>query len=398
MFKGTIIAQIIAVTTSVYLAKIYGAALYGVYGTFLSFATIFSVINTLQLENNIVISKIEENSYNWFRFLSRLIPTISILTFILVCVAKFSKFTTSFNLILFAILLAVFLSLNKVYEALFTFKRTFNYIANAKIIFTLFNVLLQFILYSFYKEIGLISGFFIASIVVLFYYFLKEKTIFKPFNTPSIKKDLKYNSSIIKYLLPSNVINSLAIHLLPILIYAFFSAKEAGEYFFCLKILGAPLMLISNSVAQVYYQKSADLYYSDKAKLYTITKNVVLINIGIMFLFILFLNTIGMYFLLYFFKTEWNNLSWFVFLLSFIILARASFNPISNLMIVLNKNYLGLLFNIYLLIVNLISVFIGYTYTDISLTIIISVVFGSLGYISLLIYFLIYLRQFRNEK
>ena len=60
MFKGTIIAQIIAVLAGVYLAKLYGEEAYGFLGGFISITSIASIIGTLELNNCIITSKTEK--------------------------------------------------------------------------------------------------------------------------------------------------------------------------------------------------------------------------------------------------------------------------------------------------------------------------------------------------
>ena len=83
MFRGTVIAQIIAVLVGVYLAKLYGEKAYGYLGVFLSIIAITSAIATLQLDKCIVISKQEEESKNWFNFNLLLIPVTIFLCFLI---------------------------------------------------------------------------------------------------------------------------------------------------------------------------------------------------------------------------------------------------------------------------------------------------------------------------
>ena len=136
----------------------------------------------------------------------------------------------------------------------------------------------------------------ISALFFLFYVF-KNKTVISKTNPIEIKKGIQSNPSILKFLLPSNTLNSIANSLMPILILAFFGAKEAGVYFFSLKILGIPLFLISSSVAQVYFQKSSILLKENKEELLKLTKKIVRTNLLIMLVFLLLINTLGMYLL-----------------------------------------------------------------------------------------------------
>lgn len=60
---------------------------------------------------------------------------------------------------------------------------------------------------------------------------------------------------------------------------------------------------------------------------------------------------------------------------------------------VLNKNLESLIFNSYLFVINIIAIYVGYFYSDITITIIILAIFGGIGYLVLLAYFLNHLKQ-----
>ncbi len=398
MFKGTVIAQIIAVLAAIFLAKIYGTNAYGIFGTFMSLATILSITNTLQLEKCIVISKTKLESENWQHFLFFLNPIISVI------ITLFAFFIIQFfypgkidnTIILLGGFTAVILSFNKTYEAFLTFTKVFSKISFAKIIVVIVNITAQFILYSFYKNLGLIFGFIIASSTVFIYYSIKNKSFFKRFNFEDIKTSFQKNTSILRYLLPSNIINSIALHIMPILILTYFSAKDAGVYFFSFKILAAPLFLISSSISQVFFKKSAELYQQNKKELYILSKKIAITNTLIMIVFLLFINTVGIYLLELYLDNNWTNLREITLLLSFLILTRASFNPISSLSIVLSKNHISLIFNSYLFLVNIIAIYIGYLYNNILYSVTILSFFGGIGYLFLLGYFLRFLKKLQH--
>jgi O-antigen/teichoic acid export membrane protein len=183
---------------------------------------------------------------------------------------------------------------------------------------------------------------------------------------------------------------------MPILIVTYFNLNDSGVYFLSLKLLGTPLFLISSSISQVYYQKSSEMFYTSKENLFTLTKKIVLTNIVIMIIFIILINTIGIYFLELLFDKNWDDLRLYTLILSFLILARSSFNPISNIIIVLNKNHVSLIFNSYLLFVNLAAILFGYLSNSLINTIIFLSIFGGLGYIALLIYFMKRLKELKS--
>jgi len=399
MVRGTLIAQIIAIIGTLFLAKIYGEEAYGIFGVFISIISITSIICSFQLDKLIVISKNSKESSNWYNFLLLLVPVstliISLLLFVVSNYFVSEKF--SLSLLLFCAIGTLILALISIHENFFTFKKEFSRISNSKIFLTIANVGLQIFLYSSYNLWGLIIGFLISQCSLLIFYVFKNRNVISKTNFTEIKKGIQSNASILKFLLPSNTLNSIANSLMPILILAFFGTKEAGVYFFSLKILGIPLFLISSSVAQVYFQKSSILLKEDKEELLKLTKKIVGTNLLIMLAFLLLINTFGMYFLDYFFDGKWNNLRSYTLILSILVFARTAFNPISSLIVVLDKNFESLLFNSYLFIINLVAIYVGFLYDSITITILILAIFGGIGYILILAYFLNHLKQIAKK-
>ena len=129
-----------------------------------------------------------------------------------------------------------------------------------------------------------------------------------------------HNNTIIKYLLPSTLINGLANNLMPVLILSFFSLKISGVYFFSVKVLATPLNLIANSISEVYFEKSSSMLTNNTGnELYKFTKNIVKTNLLIMFVFIITVNSLGIYLLEILLTENWENLSLYLLILSFLI-------------------------------------------------------------------------------
>lgn len=399
MLRGNFIAQILGVFGTIYLAKLYGEEAYGYFGFFISIVSISNIINTLQLEKCIVIAKEKSESIFWFNFALKIIPIISVLFFSILYFSSFFITIDKLNIysIFCLIVGSIVLSFNLVHSSFFTYLKRFVIMSNSKIFITVSNLLFQIILFYYYDIFGLIIGFLITQTLVCIYFFIKNGSFLKSIKSENGKQYLKSNSEIIKYLLPSNLLNSLANNLMPILILTFFGTTEAGVYFLSLKILGIPLFLISSSVADVYFKKASELYQNNRGKLIKLTKNIVKTNFLVMFGFIVFINTICIYLLEWYFDKSWESLRTYIFILSFLMLARITFNPISSLIVVLNKTYEGLLFNGYLFLINLMAIYIGYQYKNILIAIAILTIFGAIGYLVLLRHFLKHLHYIAKE-
>ena len=390
MFKGTAIAQFIAVIGAIYLAKIYGEEAYGFFSFFISVVGVFSIVSSLQLEKCIVIGNTKEISKNWLNFILLIVPFFTLICVLFMYLISFfvdfeELNTTTYCFIIIGNIITTYVI---VFENYLTFQKRFSILANTKIFTTLLNLLLQILLFYCFDILGLIIGYIISRGLQLFYFFIDGKKNITIINFKVIKKEFSKNITIVKYLLPSNFLNAAANHIIPLLIIYFFSIKEAGIYFLSTKILGSPLFLISTSVSQVFFQKSSELYQKNNTQLFLLTKKLVKSNLLLMLVFLIIINTLGIYVLELYFKGSWQNLRVYLYILSFLILARSSFNPISSLIVVLNKNQLSLYFNCYLLVSNLISITLGAYFEDIILTMYCLSFFGVLGYFMLLYYFL----------
>jgi len=390
MFKGTLIAQVIAVISSIFIAKIYGSEAYGILSVFIGFSSIVSIFNSLQLDNYIVTCRDKLISQHWFNFLFLLIPLMTVIGTVLLfpLYVIFLDKTIENSILLLAILSAILLSYNKTHEFFFTRHRKFSPISFAKIILVLINVFFQFAFYAKFKVYGLVYSSVISLIFVTVYFSFKNKEYFKTIDFNIIKSNLVKNKSVLTYLLPSRFINNLASQSIPLLIFAFFSIQEAGVYFFSQKILTMPLFIISSSISTVYFEKATNLMRTSKKELFNATKKIVRFNVLTMFIFLVLLNTVGIYLLEMLLIESWINLRLYLLILSFLVLSRSSFSPISNIIVVLNKNNVSLLFNIYLLLVNIIAFYVGFVKNDLTYTIYLLSSLGGTGYLTLAFYFL----------
>lgn len=390
MFKGTLIAQIISVISSLFIAKIYGSEAYGILSVFIGFSSILSVLNSLQLDNYIVTCKEEFTRNHWFNFLFILIPVMTVIgTLVLLpfYIIFFDK-GMDFNVLMLALLSAILLSYNKTHEFFLTSNKNFSSISFAKILLVLINVFFQFAFYIKYSLYGLVYSSFISLLIVTLYFSFKNKNYFNAIDFKIIKTNLSFNSSIMTFLLPSRFINNLAAQSIPLFIFAFFSLKDAGVYFFSQKILTMPLFIISSSISTVYFEKASSLMNASKKELLKTTKKIIRFNVGTMFLFLVLMNTLGIYLLEMFLTDNWVNLRKYLLLLSFLVLSRSSFSPISNIIVVLDKNNISLLFNAILLVINCIAFYIGFIMHELTYTIYILSFLGGIAYLILTLYFL----------
>ena len=398
MFKGTVIAQIIGVVGSLILAKIYSPSLYGYYSVFLSFVSIINIFSSLKLEYIIITDKSDKTSVNIVNSLLFISLITSVFPFIIFNIFRdfFIEQGITFTILLLSIFSAIMTANSRTLESYATRKLNFKTISNVKILTTFSTISLQLILFYFIDD-GLIYGFIGSTIIVFLFYLVISRKVIQVPNFKNFKASIKKHKNILKYGLPSGIINGIAINSMPILMLSFFSSSSAGVYALSLKIVSLPLYIISASLSLVYFQKATKYYNHQKEALYSFTIKVVKTNILIIILFLLFINTIGVFSLYYIYGNEWENLNVFIFLLSFLILSRTIFSPISALIVIMDKMQIGLIFNLCIVIINFIAIYFGYIYDNIKLTVLILSILSGLAYLLILIYFLQLLKSFSNQ-
>ncbi len=401
MLKGSTFSQMIGILGALYLAKLYGDEVYGTFAIFSSILNILFILFTLNLDNVLVLSKTKREAN------TTLVKIVSLaFLFLFLALGIVFGITNLFHLkeeISSLLYLSVFggfiFTLKSNCEYYFTFAKKFKIIANAKILYAILTLVTQFIFYKMNLENGLIFGFIIATcIVILSYTFFLEKEYFlKKESYANIKSFYKTNHNLIRFGLPSNLINAFANHILTILIGSFFSTSAAGVYGICMKILNIPLVIISSSVSQVFYQKAVDYHQNEPSKLFNFTKKIIRNNVLAMLGVILLTNTLGGFLLEWFFGKSWENLNLYLAILSILVFGRIFFNPISSLLVIFDKLKLGLVFNSTLLAINLLGIYIGYLFQNLVYGITILSVFGSFLYILIAFYFLKLMKKLPYE-
>jgi lipopolysaccharide exporter len=363
LLAGNTISKIIVTIGGIILANYYGPDSYGVYNVFLSYVLILPVMASLRLDNIMILQKGSKELRNLFSgivFVSFIVTTLLILSIAILKFIGISDFQMPYSTLFLTGIASLLTAWNLSQNNLFTKYKFFKQISAAFVISSIVSVLFQGIFYLLgMKENGLIYGWILGLTASFLYNFNVSKSQFQRIDFSAFKQSIKEHQNIVKFTYPSDVLNAVANNLLPILALFYFTDKEVGLYTMAFKILSMPLILLSNSVSRVYFQKAVTLNNSKKIVLKNLTYKVILTNVFIIFSFVVFLNTIGLYLLNYLLNDSWEDLGLFIFILSFWLVARSALNPIFPILLVLNKNHYSLYLNIYLLIVNFIAIFVG---------------------------------------
>lgn len=361
IFKGNFLSKLVLVIGGLILAKLYGSADYGAFSIYISIATISATLLSLGIEHLIIletrISSIT-NHYNSANTLGLGLMGVLILLFFIIPF----HFIDSFHGILGLISGYLILYVNNS-KLLLSKIRKFKWISFLTICDAVVSFLTQSVFLYFNIEDGLIWGSFIGFLFAFVVALLLSK---KRIDLPNFRlfiSHLKKRKDLVTLAYPSTLLNAMGNNIMPILMGYYFLESQVGEYALAVRILSVPLLLISSSIAVVYYPKAVEILENKSLKaLFQYTKKMSLYNFFIILGLFILLNTIGVYLLKLIFNKDWNHLPLFILMLSVGYLARSLVNPIADVLTILKKNQIDLLFNIYLFVANFVVLFIGKNY------------------------------------
>lgn len=363
LLAGNSISKIILSLGGILLANFYGPDNFGVYNVFLSYISILPILTGLRLDNVMIMQR---GSYEIRNLFSGILVISSVLTFLIISgmlllkVMGVMSFRLPYSILILTGIGSTLSVWNLTQNNLFTKYKFFKQISVSLVISSLFAVVFQFLFYLLgWTDVGLIYGWLVGMTASFIYNFSVSKGRLRKIDIPLFKKSVSEHKRIVQYSYPSDAINAVANNIMPILVILYFSQAEVGVYSMAFKILSVPLLLLAGSVSRVYFQKAVSVNYADKEALYVLTKKVIYPNVALIFIFVLLINTIGIYLLNLILDDRWSSLGSYIFALSFWILARSAMNPISPVVMVINKNHYSLIFNIYLLLVNFVALYLG---------------------------------------
>ncbi|REC75164.1 hypothetical protein DRF60_16055 [Chryseobacterium elymi] len=357
IFKGNFISKFVLVIGGLLLAKYYGSSEYGIFSIYLSIMSIFTVVLSLAQEHMIMLEGNDEDVNNNFSAAGIVSAAVMFLAFLLV----FIPFDIPKNILFLGIFTGFIYLFTNNAKFLLAKKKHFKLVSVLTIVDSLVSFLFQ-VLFVFIKvENGLVIGSligYVAAFLVALYYSRKY------FVMPDVIRyiaNAKKRPELFKYSYPSTLINALGNNIMPILISLYFADSLLGEYSLAVKIMSVPLLLISSSIATVYYPRATEINNKDKSRneLFAYTKKMSLMNFYIIFALYILINLVGVPILKMFFNKNWEHLGLFIFLMSFGYLTRSLINPISDILTIIKRNNVALVFNIYLFLANIAAIFIG---------------------------------------
>lgn len=276
LFTGNSIGQVIQFLALLYFSVLYSPENFGQLANIQSFGSIFAIFLTLQMQHVIPLAQSLEEAKKF---------TINIinLSFYLFClfILLFLFINIEYKS---AMLLAFFLSLSNSYNGYFIYSGDFTKISIVYILRAISIVVFQYILFLFGIFNGLLIGALIGEFITVIYLISRRPELIKyNFKFNELKffildwKPFSFYGTIQELL-------SVAIYALPIIFYTEkFGDAVSGQYSIGVKLIFAPTVLISSSLAQVLYNR-----FNEKNG-FDFLKKIFWFNFKFLYLFIFFL-------------------------------------------------------------------------------------------------------------
>jgi len=342
---GTALAQVIPFLLSPIISRLYTPEAFGKYSLFISISGLLTIIATGKYDMAIILPKYDKYAYHLVILSSILTLIFSFLVLVLLFPLKLIFKIENLYFILPFVVFAIGLN--------YVFDRFNNRIKNYKLMSiqrliksTVESIVSIFFAILFKNSLGLIWGFVIGYtcsnlvMIIINYKKFKEEKYSKVILKTVSKKYINFP----RYTLPHTILNTLSDQIPIYFIPLFFSKEILGFYSFGLRIVQAPLSLVSNSLFNVLSQKFSEEYAKGKSLLplfNSTLKKLLLLAIATIPFFIFAPQIFG-----FIFGDKWVEAGKYIRILSPFIITSFIASPFSNIFFIFNKQSAGLIVEI----------------------------------------------------
>lgn len=366
MFSGTVVSQAIYLLFYPILTRIYSPINFGQYAIFMTFLSILTVLSTGQYELAILLSKKKINvkliiyGIIVLSFISSI--TITILLSLIFPILQKYNLINSFNLIY---IIGISIFINSLYQIGFQLSirfKNFKSISVINIINVSTSILFQFLLSKTpLKDIGLIIGYIVGTLVAVIFFYIKNKKIFLIKNTKrfilNIKKQLSRYKRFPIFNLPATLVN-LSANQAPNILLNSFGQNILGYFSLSQRVLGSPINLFSSSITHVFKERASSDYRKTGS-----CRDIFIKTFKSLF-FISFIPFILIYILSpkivpIIFGSEWKMAGIYIRALTIMYFFRFTVSPLTYVIIIAEKQNLNLILQSSLLISSVLSIGFG---------------------------------------
>ncbi len=370
LISGSMVAQAFGILLYPIISRMYSPDDFGVFQLMLSISSIIAIISCFSYHLSIMLPIKDEDSANIVLLCILLLiftSMVSGLVFIPLSDQIGSLLNTP-NLSDYLILLPIFVFLSGLFIVLnywLSRRIKFGVIAKSGVANTLSSKLVQIgIGTSSPSPIGLISGYLLGHLLANLLMLKQLKSDIQYFENVSFGKmknfAIRYKK-FPKFSMWSLLANTTSFQLAPFMLAYFFSSATVGYYSFANQILALPVSLIGGAISQVFFQKASEVR-NEKGDLKKIVTEVhdKLLSIG-SFPIIAFM-IIGDDLFSLFLGHDWYTAGVYAKILAPWIFVRFIYSPISSVFDILEKQNIELYLNITIIFSVFIALYIGGSY------------------------------------
>jgi len=377
--SGNLVGQVITIITLPFIARIYGAEIFGIWSLLLSIATFARSFNDLGLINSIMIED-EENVEVTYQVITTVVTFSSIvLSFLITNFLLSYIINVKFNKVILFLIIFLLLFTLKQLEVCHTWlnrKSEYSILMKNPIIqqsvYCIFAIILGLVGFKLY---GYFIGQVIGRVAALIY--MKNYVPKKMFTWKIIdyKNTISRHRRFLKYQMPSSMLFNFQNQIPIFLFQALWGTKILGYYSMTIKMLQAPISLIANSIGRVFFQITTAMK-RDEQKIGEYVYRNLNRAMKILIIPMIFLIVFGDILTIIFFGIEWKMTGYFFQILAikyfFVFLTQA----LRGLPITLDRQNYDMVSNIFQIIGCLLGALIGkYLFDNVYISLILMSIF-----------------------
>ena len=367
---GTGIAFLITFAVSPILTRLYSSEQFGTNAIFLASAALLSIVVNGKYDVAIIKAKTLNKSYDFFmlsNILTVFFMTILFLALIVLFCLGFFNLKSEFIVFLTLPVLVVLINLKKGLINLLNKTEEYNEISKL----TLFQSIYQagsrlFFVKTVFISDGLILGVISGAILNSISTIRKSLNFHKKIGTALSQKYLRKlkilassNLSNPKYLIPSELINALALQTPLWFVSIFYGLKEAGYLSIALTMVQAPFLVAGDAIGRVIRQEISEITISGNSPFDHLVKRQVMIGlVSIVPVVVFYLYSPQVF--QFIFGADWSTAGRYLQILVFYIFCQFFQKITSYVYILGNKQSEILVFQIIYLILSISSFAIPY--------------------------------------
>ena len=386
LFVGASVAQAITLASTVWLARVcYDPDAFGEFAIYIAWANIVSTLGTFRYEALIMLPDTDDEAscIGVMAFGKLVFSSVVFLVVVLIWML-FSGYSCSVLLIPFG---AFGIGLNSVFTILLSRSRDFLSIGKARIVMAISTVFVQWLLADRLPISGLAVGNLVGLFVCTVLLFVSVRMVGDVSSEIMSKIKATYGK-MLSTMFRSTSLNTLYQYLQPILVFRLYGEALSGHFFMAQRLLQAPVGLVTSSISQVFYRRAGEIRHHSPEKLFGLMVRVVGTMIGLLAVPMLILNIWGDVLVVWLLGEKWLEAAQFVGLLTGLVFFQGVYSPVSAIAEVVDRVEIELRTNIYFFFEMFFSLFLGWWLHDFRLGLTTFVVLTSLGYLSILVYFL----------